>query len=278
MARKADGFRGAIFLFGVNLTETGGRFLPWDIGGCLSRRLSGSASTPGGAREGYGGVPKGLQTHLINNDISVIHDWASQRSGSRGTERSSGRRPAETDSPALGHLTPWIRRCTKGEPMSALVRFALLIGLLVSCTAAAQGLRMDKSVALSAAAEAATAAVRECARAGHAVAAAVVDHAGNLKVLLRADGASPHTVDSSRRKAYTAAALGMSTARASELASRPDAVRLGDIRGFLLLGGGIPIKAGSDVVGAIGVGGAPGGAIDENCAAAGLAAIAERLR
>jgi uncharacterized protein GlcG (DUF336 family) len=33
--------------------------------------------------------------------------------------------------------------------------------------------------------------------------------------------------------------------------------------GFLLLGGGVPIKVGNEVIGAVGVGGAPGGHLDE---------------
>ena len=59
--------------------------------------------------------------------------------------------------------------------------------------------------------------------------------------------------------------------------TNPGAARLPDIEGFLVVGGGIPIRAGEEVVGAIGVGGAPGGHLDDQCAEAGIARIRDRL-
>ena len=52
------------------------------------------------------------------------------------------------------------------------------------------------------------------------------------------------------------------------------AANLTDIPGFLLLGGGVPLKAGNEVIGAIGIGGAPGGHLDEQCALAAIEANA----
>ncbi len=46
-----------------------------------------------------------------------------------------------------------------------------------------------------------------------------------------------------------------------------------DIPGFLLLAGGVPVKSGDQVIGAIGIGGAPGGNLDEACAMDALKAI-----
>ena len=46
-----------------------------------------------------------------------------------------------------------------------------------------------------------------------------------------------------------------------------------DVPGFLLLAGGVPVKSGNQVIGAIGVGGAPGGNLDEACALDALKAI-----
>ena len=40
--------------------------------------------------------------------------------------------------------------------------------------------------------------------------------------------------------------------------------------GFLLLRGGVPVKVGNEVIGAVGVGGAPGGHLDEQCAVAAI--------
>jgi uncharacterized protein GlcG (DUF336 family) len=42
--------------------------------------------------------------------------------------------------------------------------------------------------------------------------------------------------------------------------------------------GGLTIKVGNEIVGAIGVGGAPGAAFDENCARAGLDKIRAGIR
>ncbi len=149
---------------------------------------------------------------------------------------------------------------------------------LISTTALAQGVRTEKNMSLALANEAAAAAVEACAAKGYLVSAAVVDRAGQLKALHRADGAGPHTLSSSRRKAYTAASVRDSTTALMEIAQKnPGAANLGQINGFLLLGGGLPIRAGNEVIGAIGVGGAPGGHLDDQCAEAGIAKIKDRL-
>ena len=57
----------------------------------------------------------------------------------------------------------------------------------------------------------------------------------------------------------------------------PGAANLVHIPGFLLLGGGVPIKAGNDVIGAVGVGGAPAGNLDEQCAMAALDKVKDSL-
>jgi len=58
----------------------------------------------------------------------------------------------------------------------------------------------------------------------------------------------------------------------------PAAANLVYIPGYLLLGGGVPVKAGNEVIGAIGVGGAPGGHLDEQCAVAALAKVQDQLK
>jgi uncharacterized protein GlcG (DUF336 family) len=125
---------------------------------------------------------------------------------------------------------------------------------------------------------AAVAAMEKCEADGYRVSAAVVDDAGLLKAQVRADGAGPHTLDSSRRKAYTAASLREATGRLAALvAQRPALQSLRDMNAsILILGGGFPIEIQGQVVGAIGVGGAPGDKLDEACARAGLRAIGAR--
>jgi len=128
--------------------------------------------------------------------------------------------------------------------------------------------------------KAALAAVDQCEEDGYRVSAAVVDPAGVLKALLRHDGAGVHTVDSSRRKAYTAVSLGEPTQKLAQLiAQKPEIQALRDMNeSILILGGGLPIKIEDEIVGGIGVGGAPGAALDEACARAGLEAVGADLQ
>lgn len=150
--------------------------------------------------------------------------------------------------------------------------------LLAPLPGATQGLVTERTVNAALAAEAAAAAVEACAGRGHRVTAAVVDRSGVLRALLRADGAGPHTVSSAQAKAYTAVSMRANTSQILEtVRTNPGAARLPDIAGFLIVGGGMPIRAGEEVVGAIGVGGAPGGHLDDQCAEAGIARIRERL-
>ena len=100
-----------------------------------------------------------------------------------------------------------------------------------------------------------------------------------MKAHLRGDGAGPHTLESARAKAFTAASLRASTAELDALSrANPANQGLREIPGFLLLGGGLPIAVETDVVGAIGVAGAPGGHLDAACAQAGIDTIADRLK
>lgn len=161
-----------------------------------------------------------------------------------------------------------------------LLRATVAVVLLTAAAARADELLRQTVLPATLAAEAVAAAVEACSRENQHVSAAVVDQGGNLRALLRGDGAGPHTVDSSARKAYTASTLRASTL---ELARRvADHPELADLRRMneriLLLGGGLPIKAGEEVIGGIGVGGTPSEEMDERCARAGLERIQDRLR
>jgi uncharacterized protein GlcG (DUF336 family) len=158
-------------------------------------------------------------------------------------------------------------------------RLFLLAGLaLAPLPSLAQGVVTERNISAALAAEAVAAAVEACAGRGFRVSAAVVDRSGVLKALLRADGAGPHTVSSAQAKAYTAVSMRANTSQILEtVRTNPGAARLVDIDGFLIVGGGMPIRIGDEVVGAIGVGGAPGGHLDDQCAEAGIARIRERL-
>jgi uncharacterized protein GlcG (DUF336 family) len=149
------------------------------------------------------------------------------------------------------------------------------LGILLTTGVRAAELPRETVLPLSLATKAATAAVAQCTKDGYRVSVAVVDRAGVVRALLREDGAGPHTVDSSRKKAYTSASLGRPTGEMAELIAKMPAVQaLRDMNeNILVLGGGLPIKMGGEVVGGIGVGGAPGGHLDTACAQAGLESI-----
>ncbi len=154
----------------------------------------------------------------------------------------------------------------------------VLFLISVATVAHAQPVRSERTISLALANEAALAAVADCAAKGYFVTAAVVDRAGHLKALARGDNAGPHTVDTSRRKAYTSSSLRMNTTAILELSQKnPAAANLGQIDGFMLVGGGLPIRAGNEVIGGIGVGGAPGGHLDDACSQAGIDKIKDRL-
>src|SRR5437868_13730161 len=140
------------------------------------------------------------------------------------------------------------------------MRILLLLLAGAVSFAHAQGVRTERTISLALAAEAALAAVADCAAKGYTVAATVVDRAAQIKAMARGDNAGPHTIDSSRRKAFTAATLRVPTTALLETSQKnPAAANLGQIDGFMLIGRGMPIRAGSDVIGSIRLGGAPGG-------------------
>lgn len=153
----------------------------------------------------------------------------------------------------------------------SMIRFAVMATLVFAPTVVAAQALQERNMPLAAAQVIAQGAVEACASKGFNVAAVVVDRAGVVRVVLRADRAGPHTPEAARAKAYTAASLRNATASVAEAVEKNPAQRnLGQIPGFLLLGGGVPVRAGEEVIGAVGVGGAPTGQQDDECARAGL--------
>jgi uncharacterized protein GlcG (DUF336 family) len=159
------------------------------------------------------------------------------------------------------------------------IRSTLFAAIALSPAAANAQVLQERSVSLALAQEIAQATVEACAGKNFSVTATVVDRAGLVRAVLRADRAGPHTIEASRAKAFTAASARNSTTAIMENAEKNPAARhLASIDGFLLLGGGVPVKVGEEVIGAVGVGGAPGGHLDEECANAGLAKAQAKLK
>ena len=115
----------------------------------------------------------------------------------------------------------------------------------------------------------------QCAKDGYHVTVAVVDRSGVLKALARHEQAGPHTVESARKKAFTAASMGVVTAElANNIADKPALFGLREMHpDLLILGGGVPVRVKEQLVGGIGIGGAPGGHLDQACAEAALNAV-----
>ena len=114
-----------------------------------------------------------------------------------------------------------------------------------------------------------------CHADGRTGVAAVVDRGGNLVAVQRDDNVGPHNTLAAQRKAFTALSTKTETRLLAERArNNPDAENLNTLDELLLLGGGVPLKIGDQVIGAIGVAGAGGAEIDEGCA---LKAIAQVL-
>jgi uncharacterized protein GlcG (DUF336 family) len=83
------------------------------------------------------------------------------------------------------------------------------------------------------------------------------------------------TVPISKKKAYTAMSFNAPT---SELTNRfPGAYSVPKLDELLISAGGVPINIGGNIMGGIGVSGAPSGETDEICAKAGLAAVQDDL-
>ena len=154
-------------------------------------------------------------------------------------------------------------------------KFALAFAFATPVAAHAQDLPTAPYLPLDLAAKAAQTALDACSAEGHNVSVAIVARSGVTKVILRADNAGPHTVGSSTGKAFTSASMGRDTAGlAGFIGSAPENDGLRDMDSRLVIqAGGLPIKIGGALVGGIGVGGAPSGAIDETCARAGLDVI-----
>ena len=154
---------------------------------------------------------------------------------------------------------------------------------LIAQAADSGGLFGTRSLTVDTASKAAWGAIEECRKRGFSVAVAVVDRGGNLQVLLRDRFAGPHTPETARGKAWTANSFRQSTAElAGLLEEKRIPSQVPNNPGALLVGGGLLIQAAGEIVGAIGVSGAPPGkserdSIDGACAQAGIDVIQEIL-
>lgn len=161
--------------------------------------------------------------------------------------------------------------------MTVIRQLALAALSGLACThAGAQALVAERSISLNAAIELATAALERCRADGYKVTITVLNRHARTAVVLSEDGVNPHTVENSYRKAYTAFTIRQPSV---ELGKRPQP----GLSGFMLLEhispleGGLPLFAGKELVGSVGISGAPGGDKDSACAQVGIDKIAKGL-
>ncbi|MFP2239174.1 GlcG/HbpS family heme-binding protein [Pseudescherichia vulneris] len=154
--------------------------------------------------------------------------------------------------------------------MNKLIITAALLAGFATTAAQAESLS-QKNISLAQANSLAQEAIKSCTANNYQVTVTVVDRAGVVKAVQRTDNAGPHTVKASEMKAFTALSMKNASGKVMQAAqSNAGAQNLRDIPGLLLLAGGLPVKDGNEVIGAIGIGGAPGGNLDEACAQAAL--------
>jgi uncharacterized protein GlcG (DUF336 family) len=154
---------------------------------------------------------------------------------------------------------------------------SLAVAGVLASPAGAQGVVSEKNITLVLAQTIANAALEQCQSMGYKVAVTVVDRAGQALVMLRGDGAGLHTPEGSDRKAYTARTFRAPSANfVKRMLDDPAAAGSKEYTRVLALGGGLPIKVGDDVVGAVGVSGSPGK--DDVCSQAGIDKVASQLK
>ena len=151
------------------------------------------------------------------------------------------------------------------------------VAAVLSSPVGAQGIVMQKNITLELAQTIANAAIAQCRSMGYKISVTVVDREGLPLVMMRDDGAGLNTPEGSDRKAYTARAFSQpSAAFVKRLQDRPDTIGSRHYSRVLALAGGLPIKVGDEIVGAVGVSGTPGK--DDDCSQAGIDKVADQLK
>ncbi|MEQ1885699.1 MAG: heme-binding protein [Bryobacteraceae bacterium] len=155
--------------------------------------------------------------------------------------------------------------------------FLVLPVLLVAGTAQAQGVVSQRILSLPLAKTIAEAALAECKSRGFHTSVAVLDRAGQTLVILRDEMAGAETAEMARRKAYTARVFRMTSWDFQKRSMDPGYAAQRNAPEILALGGGVPIKIGEEIIGAVGSSGSSQ-MDDDVCAKAGVARVADQLK
>jgi uncharacterized protein GlcG (DUF336 family) len=167
--------------------------------------------------------------------------------------------------------------------MSIHSKCAAAVAALVLAASAVPAVAQDnqpvlvniKRMSLETALKIAQGAIKACRKEGVQIAVTVIDRGAHPQVVLRDVLAPDITVPISRQKAHTALAFNSATSALEGRFKTPFAVA--KLPGVIVSAGGLPIHAGGEIVGAVGVSGAPSGKTDESCAKAGIDTVRDDL-
>ena len=154
-----------------------------------------------------------------------------------------------------------------------------VIGVAGMLAAPAAGqLLTQKSLSAGMAMAIAQTALETCTKQGYNVSVHVLGRNGEVLVAMRGDNAPPHTMENSQRKAYTSRTFRIPSGEFVQRVKDNPTLGAVHLTGIIAAQGALPIKAGDEVIGAVGVSGAPGGEKDEVCAKAGIDKVADQLK
>ena len=136
----------------------------------------------------------------------------------------------------------------------------------------------NKDVSAALAVTIAQTAMETCKSQGYRTSATVVGRLGEVIVQIRGDGTGPHTMENSFKKAFTSRTFRIPSGEMEERLKKNPQMGAQYLTGFTTGRGALPIKAGDEVIGALGVSGAPGGEKDEACVKAGIDKVADQLK
>jgi uncharacterized protein GlcG (DUF336 family) len=155
----------------------------------------------------------------------------------------------------------------------------IMIGAAVAIGGPAQAQMIThKDMSAAMALTIAQTALATCTANGYRVSVAVLGRNAEPIVQVRGDGASPHTFENSFRKAYTSRTFRIGSGEIAKRFKDDPSYFAVHLTNVIPAEGGLPIRLGDDVVGAVGVSGSPGGDKDAVCAQAGIDKVAADLK
>ena len=172
----------------------------------------------------------------------------------------------------MPHATTSLARTGRafiGTPLISLALTGLIPG-----SASSQGIVIQRNLSLGLARIVAEATIAECSSKGFHTAAAVIDRAGQVLVIMRDEQAGPETAEMARRKAYTARMFRTTTLEFQKRTLDPAYAPQRNAPDALALGGGVPIMSGNEILGGVGSSGS-NQEQDDACAKAGAAKVAD---